>query len=178
MCVHALTIPQTDLPPVSSGLCQALPAAGMGSVRLVAGPKLPYHLGMSKICRLACILVSAGLWSASPLLAQTRWVPVMLAEKGLFSYDPQSVQTAERITRVRSLMDYKAPQESADGRHYLSTLNELQINCKSHEARITHTSYHSESKAGGQEIRKEGMIRDWLAIQPDTVIERIAKRVC
>ncbi len=41
-----------------------------------------------------------------------------------------------------------------------------------------HTTYYSDARAGGQEVRKEGMVRDWLAIQPDTVIDRIAKRVC
>lgn len=140
--------------------------------------KVPYHLGMSKIVRCICILMATGLWSAEPLRADTRWAPVMLTDKGLFYYEPQSVATTDRIVRVRSLMDYKAPQESADGRYYLSTVNEMQVNCRSREARITHTSYYSQAKAGGQEIRKEGMLRDWLDILPDTVIDRIAKRVC
>lgn len=133
---------------------------------------------MSKIFRLAGFLGVFWLGCSGPLLAHGRWAPVMLTDKGLFSYDPDSVSRTDRITRVRSLMDYKAPQEGSDGRHHLSTVNELQINCRSQEARITHTSYYSESRAGGQEVRKEGMVRDWLAIQPDTVIDRIAKRVC
>ena len=102
----------------------------------------------------------------------------MLADKGLFHYDPQSVSVSGRISQVRSLMDYKQAQQSVEGKSYLSTINDIQINCKSREARIMHTSYYSESRAGGQEVRKEGMVRDWLAIQPDTVIERIAKQVC
>lgn len=102
----------------------------------------------------------------------------MLADKGLFHYDPQSVSVSGRISRVRSLMDYKNSQQSVEGKSYLSTINEIQINCKSREARIVHTSYFSEAKGTGQEIRSEGMIRDWLEILPDTVIDRIAKRIC
>ncbi len=133
---------------------------------------------MSKIFRLAGFLGIFWLGCSAPLLAHVRWAPIMLTDKGLFSFDPESVARADRITRVRSLMDYKAPQEGSDGRHHLSTVNELQINCRSQEARIMHTTYYSDARAGGQEVRKEGMVRDWLAIQPDTVIDRIAKRVC
>lgn len=133
---------------------------------------------MSKVFRLAGFLGIFWLGCSAPLLAHVRWAPIMLTDKGLFSFDPESVSRADRITRVRSLMDYKAPQEGSDGRQHLSTVNELQINCRSHEARIMHTTYYSDARAGGQEVRKEGMVRDWLAIQPDTVIDRIAKRVC
>ncbi len=133
---------------------------------------------MSKIFRLAGFLGIFWLGCSAPLLAHVRWAPIMLTDKGLFSFDPESVARADRITRVRSMMDYKAPQEGSDGRQHLSTVNELQINCRSHEARIMHTTYYSDARAGGQEVRKEGMVRDWLAIQPDTVIDRIAKRVC
>ena len=133
---------------------------------------------MNKVFRLAGFLGIFWLGCSAPLLAHVRWAPIMLTDKGLFSFDPESVARADRITRVRSLMDYKVPQEGSDGRHHLSTVNELQINCRSQEARIMHTTYYSDARAGGQEVRKEGMVRDWLAIQPDTVIDRIAKRVC
>ncbi len=134
--------------------------------------------GMNRHRLLAGLLLALCIWPCAPLQAETRWVPVMLADKGLFHYDPQSVSVSGRISQVRSLMDYKQAQQSVEGKSYLSTINDIQINCKSREARIMHTRYFSEARGTGLEVRSEGMIRDWLAIQPETVIDRIAKRVC
>ena len=125
-------------------------------------------------------LLGAGLIWGSPLGAQPRphWDAVVLADKGLFHYDPRSVTPAGQLRTFRSMVDYKTVQETSDGRKYLSTVTEIQLNCKSHVARIVHLSYHAEGMGLGKEVRKEGMIRDWLEIPAGSPIERIAKRVC
>lgn len=121
-----------------------------------------------------------GLGSIPMAHAQQRphWEAVLLAEQGLFHYDLHSVTKKDHLRTFTSMVDYKAPQESSDGRKYLSTVTEIQLNCKSGAARITHISYHAENMGHGKEVRKEGMIRDWLDIPPGSPIERIARRVC
>lgn len=125
---------------------------------------------------LPLLLMAFG--TAVPLTALARWEAVLLADKGLFHYDPSSLTSSGLVRSFRSMVDYKAPQDTSDGKTYLSTVTEIQLNCKSHVARIVHLSYHAEGMGLGKEVRKEGMIRDWLEIPAGSPIERIAKRVC
>ena len=125
-------------------------------------------------------LLGAGLVWGGPLGAQPRphWDAVVLADKGLFHYDPHSVTHAGQVRTFRSMVDYKTPQETADGRKYLSSVTEIQLNCQRGVARIMHMSYHPDPMGAGKEVHKEGMIRDWLDIPAGSPIERIAKRIC
>ena len=106
------------------------------------------------------------------------WDAVLLNDTGLYHFDPHSVSASGQVRTFQSMVDYKAPQESADGKRYLSTLTEVQLNCKNGTARIMHLTYHADHMGGGREVHKEGMIRDWLDIPAGSPIERIAKRVC
>ncbi len=127
----------------------------------------------------ASFLGTGLLWSGL-LSAQTRphWDAVLLADKGLFHYDPHTVSSAGQVRTFKSMVDYKTPQETSDGRKYLSSVTEIQLNCKRGVARIMHMSYHPEPMGAGKEVHKEGMVRDWLDIPAGSPIERIAKRIC
>ncbi len=133
-----------------------------------------------KVRLLIASLLGTGLLWSGLLSAQTRphWDAVLLADKGLFHYDPHSVSSAGQVRTFKSMVDYKTPQETSDGRKYLSSVTEIQLNCSKGVARIMHMSYHPESMGAGKEVHKEGMIRDWLDIPPGSPIERIAKRIC
>ncbi len=124
-------------------------------------------------------LLASPCWAATPN-AQPRphWDAVLLADKGLYHYDPHSVKTTGQVRSFMSMIDYKTPQETADGRKYLSTVTEIQLNCKSGAARIVHMRYHADNMGAGKEVHQEGMIRDWLDIPAGSPIERIARRVC
>ncbi|MEN9889694.1 MAG: hypothetical protein RL559_1731 [Pseudomonadota bacterium] len=121
----------------------------------------------------------ASLW-AGMAHAQPRphWDAVLLADKGLFHYDPHSVKSTGQVRNFQSMVDYKTPQETADGKRYLSTVTEIQLNCKTGVARIMHMRYHADNMGAGKEVHQEGMIRDWLDIPAGSPIERIARRVC
>lgn len=133
-----------------------------------------------KVRLLITSLLGTGLLWSGLLSAQTRphWDAVLLADKGLFHYDPHSVSGAGQVRTFKSMVDYKTPQETSDGRKYLSSVTEIQLNCSKGVARIMHMSYHPEAMGAGKEVHKEGMIRDWLDIPPGSPIERIAKRIC
>lgn len=129
---------------------------------------------------IALMLLATSLWQAGVSFAQSRplWEAVLLAEAGLFHFDPRSVSATGHLRTFMSMVDYKTAQETSDGKKYLSTVTEIQLNCKSSTARIMHINYHADNMGHGKEVRKEGMIRDWLDIPAGSPIERIARRVC
>ncbi len=135
--------------------------------------------GMKSLMPHASLLL-AGLWLVGPVSAQAHrhWDAVLLNDTGLYFFDPHSVSTSGAVRTFQSLVDYKTPQESADGKKYLSTLTEVQLHCKNNTARIMHLTYHADHMGAGKAVHKEGMIRDWLDIPAASPIERIAKRVC
>ena len=127
---------------------------------------------------IAALLVSPCWLAAQNAPPRPHWDAVLLADKGLYHYDPHSVSSAGQVRTFKSMVDYKTPQETSDGRKYLSSVTEIQLNCSKGVARIMHMSYHPESMGAGKEVHKEGMIRDWLDIPHGSPIERIAKRIC
>ena len=115
-----------------------------------------------------------SLATASP----AHWEAVLLTDVGLYHFNPHSVKGQGQTKTFQTLLDYQSAQETVDGRQYFSSQAEVQLNCKSHSARIMHMTYYAGAKASGKEIRKEGSIRDWLEIPKGSPIERIAHRIC
>ncbi len=133
-----------------------------------------------KVPWLLVSLVLTGLLQSAQVLAQPRphWDAVLLNDKALFHFDPHSVTANGHVRTFQSMVDYKTPQETTGGKRYLSTVTEVQLNCKNGTARIMHLSYHPDSMGGGKEVYKEGMIREWMDVPAASPIERIAKRIC
>ena len=142
--------------------------------------KRPIILSM-KTNRLPLSLALTGLMMAGAAVAQQHrphWDAVLLNDKGLSHFDPHSVAVNGQVRTFMSMVDYKAPQETADGKRYRSTVTEIQLNCKSGTARIMHMAYHTDSMGAGKEVHKEGMVREWMDVPAASPIERIAKRIC
>ena len=133
-----------------------------------------------KVRLLIALTLGTSLLCSGPLSAQPRahWDAVLLTDKGLFHFDPHSVTSAGQVRTFKSMLDYRSTQETSDGRKYLSSVTEIQLNCQRGAARIMHMSYHPEPMGAGKEVHKEGMIRDWIDISSGSPIERIAKRIC
>lgn len=125
---------------------------------------------------LASLLIgSLCSWAAA---APAHWDAVLLTDLGLYHFDPHSVTTQGSIKTFQTLLDYKSTQETSDGRKYLSSQAEIQLNCKSHLARIMHMSYRTGAMGSGKEAHKEGSVREWMDIPKGSPIERIAYRIC
>ena len=130
---------------------------------------------------LPLFLALTGLLQAGLSMAQQHrphWDAVLLNDKGLFHFDPHSVSIHGQVRTFLSMVDYKTPQETADGKRYQSTVTEIQLNCKNGTARIMHMAYHSDGMGAGKEVHKEGMVREWMDVPAASPIERIAKRIC
>jgi hypothetical protein len=114
-----------------------------------------------------------------PAVAATaHWDAVLLTDLGLYHFDPHTVSDKGVVKSIQTLLDYKTTQETAEGKKYRSSQTEIQLNCKNQSARIMHTTYFAGAMGAGQEVLKEGSVREWLDVVKGTPIERIAHRVC
>jgi hypothetical protein len=116
-------------------------------------------------------------WSATPP-AKPRWESVLLNDQGLFYIEPGTIKDTGERKEVWSLLDYKKPQTTADGKPYLSTQALIMVNCKARMARIMHLTYYSGGMLSGQVIERQGMLQDWHEIDKGSPIQRIARRIC
>jgi hypothetical protein len=110
--------------------------------------------------------------------ASTKWEAVMLNDQGLFYIDPQSITEEDGRKKVWSALDYKKPQSTGDGKPYLSIHSQIQLNCKLKMARVLHLTYYTGPMLTGQVVSRQGMLHEWLDIDPSSPIQKIARRVC
>ena len=132
--------------------------------------KLPSHF-VRALATLACCMCLGT--QASP-----KWEAVMLNDQGLFYIDPKSITEEDGRKKVWSALDYKKPQSTADGVAYLSVQTQLQVNCNAKMARVMHMTYFSGPMLTGKQVGRQGMLHDWLEIDPTSAIHKIARRVC
>lgn len=130
--------------------------------------------------RLALTLAAtAGLTLAgAPAQAGPRWEPVMLSDQGMLYYDPASVREQPDHKEAWTVLDYRKPQSTAEGKTYLSTQAQVWINCRLQMGRIMHLTYYSGPMQSGREIEKTGMLQEWNPLVPDTPVYRLARKLC
>ena len=126
------------------------------------------------------LLVMASLLAGllQPSFGAQRWDAVLLADQGMFYMDPTSVEQKDNHKQLWTMLDYRSPQSTADGQSYRSMRAQVQINCKAQMARMIHMSYYSGAMLTGKPVQQQGLLRDWYAIEADSPIARMARRVC
>lgn len=132
--------------------------------------KLPSHFVRALATLACCVCLGA---QASP-----KWEAVMLNDQGLFYIDPKSITEEDGRKKVWSALDYKKPQSTGDGKPYLSIHSQIQLNCKLKMARVLHLTYYTGPMLTGQVVSRQGMLHEWLDIDPTSPIQKIARRVC
>ena len=110
--------------------------------------------------------------------AGTKWEAVMLNDQGLFYIDPQSITEEDGRKKVWTALDYKKAQSTGDGKPYLSIHSQIQLNCQLKMARVLHLTYYTGPMLTGQVVSRQGMLHEWLDIDPSSPIQKIARRVC
>ena len=121
-------------------------------------------------------LVSLG--TLNSFAAPPKWDAVTLNDQGMFFIDAHSIKEEGGRKIFWSAVDYKKPQSTADGVAYLSIQTQLQINCNAKMARVMHMTYFSGPMLTGKQVSRQGMLHDWLEIDPTSAIHKIARRVC
>ena len=129
-----------------------------------------------KISTLVFVALS-GLW-ANPGLAAPKWDAIVLNDQGMFYIDANSITEEAGRKVLWSAIDYKKPQSTAEGQPYLSAQSQLMINCKAKMARVMHLTYYSGAMLTGKVISRQGMLHEWMDIDPTSAIQKIARRVC
>lgn len=110
--------------------------------------------------------------------ASTKWEVLSLSDQGMFYIDPKSITEEDGRKKVDSALDYKKPQSTADGKAYQSLQSQLQINCRMKMARVIHQTYYTGPMLTGKVVMRQGMLHEWMEIDPSSPIQRIARRVC
>lgn len=110
--------------------------------------------------------------------ASTKWEVLSLSDQGMFYIDPKSITEEDGRKKVDSALDYKKPQSTADGKAYQSLQSQLQINCRMKMARVIHQTYFTGPMLTGKVVMRQGMLHEWMEIDPSSPIQRIARRVC
>ena len=128
--------------------------------------------------RLTLPLLLSGSLCLPVVAAAAHWDAVLLTDLGLYHFDPHAISEKGGVKSIQTLLDYKTTQETAEGKKYRSSQTEIQLNCKNHSARIMHTTYFASAMGAGQEVFKEGSVREWMDVLKGTPVERIAHRVC
>lgn len=124
----------------------------------------------------ACIALLALLCELST--AAPKWEVVVLNDQGMFYVDANSVTQESGRKVLWSAIDYKKPQTTAEGQSYLSVQSQLMINCQAKMARVMHLTYYGGAMLSGKVISRQGMLHEWMDIDPASSIQKIARRVC
>jgi hypothetical protein len=101
-----------------------------------------------------------------------------LADQGMYYMDPQSIEQQGPNKQLWTVLDYRSAQTTSEGQSYRSMRAQVQINCKARLARLTHTTFYSGGMLNGAVVQRQGMLRDWMEIEADSPMARIARRVC
>lgn len=130
----------------------------------------------STICLWFCTFFC---FSALNVFAVTpKWDAITLNDQGMFLVDANSIKDEGGRKILWSAVDYKKQQKTADGIAYLSVQTQLHINCSAKMARVMHMTYFSGPMLTGKQFGRQGMLHEWLEIDPSSAIHKIARRVC
>ena len=134
------------------------------------------NMTYSKISTFVLIALSSFL--ALPGMAAPKWEVIVLNDQGMFYIDANSVTQEAGRKVLWSAIDYKKTQTTAQGQPYLSAQTQLMVNCEAKMARVMHLTHYSGAMLTGKVVSRQGMLHDWMDIDPTSAIQRIARRVC
>jgi hypothetical protein len=129
-----------------------------------------------KTSTLALIAFSTLL--ATQSMAAPKWEAITLNDQGMFYIDANSVTQESGRKVLWSAIDYKKTQSTAEGQAYLSAQTQLMINCQAKMARVMHMTYYSGAMLTGKVISRQGMLNEWMDIDPSSAVHKIVRRVC
>lgn len=123
-------------------------------------------------------ILSASCLVAAGASANPKWESITQSDQGAFYIDAKSITEEDGRKKVSSVLDYKKPQTTGNGKTYLSLQSQVQINCKQKMARVLHMAYFTGPMLTGQEVYRQGMLHEWVNIDPASPIHKIARKIC
>ena len=124
------------------------------------------------------MLIALSSVLAFPGMAAPKWEVIVLNDQGMFYIDANSVTQEVGRKVLWSVIDYKKTQMTAQGQPYQSAQTQLMVNCEAKMARVMHLTHYSGAMLTGKVVSRQGMLHDWMEIDPTSAIQKIARRVC
>jgi hypothetical protein len=124
------------------------------------------------------MLIALSSVLAFPGMAAPKWEVIVLNDQGMFYIDANSVTQEVGRKVLWSVIDYKKTQMTAQGQPYQSAQTQLMVNCEAKMARVMHLTHYSGAMLTGKVVSRQGMLHDWMDIDPTSAIHKIARRVC
>lgn len=124
------------------------------------------------------MLIALSSVLAFPGMAAPKWEVIVLNDQGMFYIDANSITQEAGRKVLWSAIDYKKTQMTAQGQPYLSAQTQLMVNCEAKMARVMHLTHYSGAMLTGKVVSRQGMLHDWMDIDPTSAIHKIARRVC
>jgi hypothetical protein len=133
---------------------------------------------MKKLHLLRALFVGLLVWLPSAWLHAADWMAVGLYEQGAFYIDRETISRTGSIRKVWTMLDYRQPQSSSQGKTYRSTRTLMAFDCARSYVQSLSMSLHSGSNLKGEVLTSEGIIREWQPVPPQTPIAIIMANVC
>jgi hypothetical protein len=105
------------------------------------------------------------------------WIAAANSEQADFYVDSVPIKRSGSHVVVWTLRDFHYSKLGAGG-YFLSTKDELEINCASGYFRRIQTSDYSGQMGKGKLVRSEQGSMSWNAVTPDSVIQRMVGLAC
>jgi hypothetical protein len=132
---------------------------------------------------LACLLCAVGSHAqtstATPTPTQPlRWEVAVVNPNATFYIAPQTVRRQGDLRRFSSLLDYRQPQVTYDGKAFVSTQSDITVHCSDWTAQVSLVVYYSGHMLGGQQVYRDTEATEWKDILAQSPMERMARKLC
>ena len=123
-------------------------------------------------------LVGLILAALSLCVHAADWVTLGLADIGSYGIDRASIEKEGSVRRVWTMLDYREPQKSAQGKTYLSSRALMEMECAKKQVRTRSMALYSGHHLGGDALTSEGIFDQWQGVPPNSPVFTMFKVVC
>lgn len=109
--------------------------------------------------------------------AKADWIRVGATEQANYYIDSELLNRAGSHVVIWALRDFPYSHLGAGG-YYLSTKDELEIDCANQRLRRIFTSDHPRRMGGGDFVFSEHGPMSWNKVPPDTIMQRLVDVAC
>ena len=133
---------------------------------------------MKKLDQSYKFLLCLSLVALSLCANAADWVALGLADIGTYGIDRASIEKDGNMRRVWTMLDYREPQRSAQGKTYLSSRALMEMECVKRQVRTRSMALFSGHNLGGESLTSEGIFEQWQAVPPNSPVFTMFKVVC
>jgi hypothetical protein len=105
------------------------------------------------------------------------WVRVSSNERSVFYLDSSISKKVEGHIMIKMVRDHLSVQVDRSA-PYLSSKDELEVDCVGERVRRIYTSDHPQAMGGGKPVYTEHGPMSWNRASPNTIIKRIVEITC